>query len=160
MQKLNAFFKERALASRSAQIIIALIWVWLEKTVAQWTTQIDAFLAQEEAAADAGAVADARRSELDAKLDELHRRTQQGLSFFKTTCRNDVVKTGALRSLSAIGNSRAQILEEALAFEAAWEELDPAWVPMTGQTLALFKVLRQEGNLHGSLCCGQSGVAP
>ena len=145
MQKLNAFFKERALATRSAQIIVALIWVWLEKTVAQWTTHIDAFLAQEEAAADANAVADARRSELDAKLEEVHQRTQQGLSFFKTACRNDVVKTGALRSLTAIGNSRALILEEALSFEAAWEELDPTWEPMTGQTLALFKVLREEG---------------
>jgi hypothetical protein len=144
--QLNAFILERALASRSAQVTIALIWMWLEKTIAQWTTQIDAFIVQAEVAADANAVSNARRSELDEKLVVLHKRTQQGLSFLKTTFRNDITKGDALRTLSAAGNSRAQILAEALAFESAWEELDPAWEPMVGQTLALFKVLREEGD--------------
>ena len=113
-------------------------------TLVQWSTKITALFAQEEVAADASATADLARGDLNAKMDVLHSRTQQGLSLLKTNWRNDPAKSRALQRLSAIGDSRTQVLEEALAFESAWETIDPAWVPLAGQTLALFKVLRGE----------------
>lgn len=136
------FILTRAQASRAAQNEVAAVWLWEEKTVAAWDTDIDGLITQQEATADAEAQMEAKRGELDAKLDELHTKTMQGLNIAKTKYRNNPAKLPVIKNLSAKANSRTGTLQEALDWESAWEKLDAAWLPLTGLTLASFKTLR------------------
>jgi hypothetical protein len=139
----NEFIQTRAQATSAAQISIANIWVWSERTLPQWNVDLAAFRTQHEMTANAEALKDARVGVFDAALDVLHDHTQVALNLFKTKNRNDPAKVHALRALTAIGGSRSRIMDEALSWESAWEELEPDWEPIAGQTLASFKLERK-----------------
>src|ERR1043165_7692639 len=136
------FVLERAQATCAVQTQMAGTWVWDEKTVAQWNTEIAAVIAQKEASEDAAADMKTARGSMDGGIDDLHTKTMQGLGIAKTKYRNDPAKLSVIQSLTASASSRTGILEEALNWESAWEKLDPAWEPLTGLTLASFKTLR------------------
>jgi len=138
-----AFALERALATRAAQEIIAGTWVWEEKTVAQWDTQIAAFIAQKEAEQDADAAMLAQRGTLDTGLDTLHDLTRRCLALAKNRHRHDAAKLAVFERLSARSGGRQRKIQDALEWESAWEEVDAAWSPLAGVTLATFKPQRQ-----------------
>jgi hypothetical protein len=133
----------RGRASSSAQKSILLKWEWPGKTPVQWDTQIGAVETQKEVASDANADVDLQRVDLDEALKLLHNRTGLGLTLLRSVYRNNRPKTRALAGLSARGQARHEILDEAQAFESMWRKLDPAWVPAVGQTLTLFKTDRE-----------------
>jgi hypothetical protein len=143
MSETLGFVCDRALASRSAQKTILPKWEWPGKTLAQWDTQNAGLETQKAVVADAKANVDVEREELDDSLDVLHKRTLQWLTFLRLVYRNHPAKTRALAFLTARAQSRRLILEEAQELESMWRKLDPTWVPLPGQTLALFQADRE-----------------
>lgn len=134
----------RARATRSAQNSVKDVWVWDEKTIADW----DAAIADAQAgtqAVDAGE-ADllARRGSLDKALDDLAGQTRRGLALVKIRYRNDSAKRTVVARLTGRSDSRTRTLESASAWATAWAELDPAFAPTTGSTLAAFNALRAQ----------------
>ena len=136
------FVLHRAQASRAAQAAIATGWVWEEKTVAQWDSGIAAFILQMEAVEDAAADALGKRGDLDAALEALRSLTRRCLSITKNKFRNTPAKLEVLGLLKVEASSRSGKLQEALEWESAWEEVDVAWVPLTGVNLTSFKTQR------------------
>lgn len=142
MQINVAAVGERTGATRSAQISIAAIWMWV-KTLLQWDASVTGLEAQVFAVANLEADVNLSRGTLDAALDVLHERTVKWLTFFKLQHRNDPARAQALRLLTASGGSRQSILDEANAFEAEWRSIDAAWLPEPTQTLASFQTYRE-----------------
>jgi len=150
------FIKDRATKTLSAAKSLSAEWIWQEKTLAEMEAQLAAFVGdkdaappvvgQEEIASDAEQVMLDARGAWDARLDTLHRRTMQGVAMAKTRHRDDPAKLAVIAPLGADGDSRAGILAEALAWESAWAEVDPAWAPLPANTLAAFQALRRECN--------------
>jgi len=136
------FCLQRAQATRAAQAAIVLIWVWEEKTLAQWDSGIAAFILQIEAVEDADADTLGKRGDLDAALDALRSLTRRCLSIAKNKYRNTPAKLEVLANLRVEAGSRSGKIQESLEWESAWEEVDAAWVPLTGVTLAIFKTQR------------------
>lgn len=136
------FVLQRSQATRAVQAAILLIWVWEEKTLAQWDSSIAAFVLQMEAVEDADADVLGKRGELDAALEALRSLTRRCLSIAKNKFRNTPAKLEVLSLLKVEAGSRSGKLQEALEWESAWEEVDAAWVPLTGVNLASFKTQR------------------
>lgn len=154
MGESTDFVKDRASKTLSAAQQIAAAWTWQEKTLAQMQAALVAIIGdntaappvagQEEAASAAEQAMLAARGAWDAQLDVLHRRTVQGVGMAKNKYRNDPAKLAVLGGLTARGTSRKETLDEALAWESAWAQVDPAWAPLPANTLAAFKTLRNQ----------------
>jgi hypothetical protein len=152
MGESTDFVKDRGVKTISAAQQIAGSWTWQEKTIPQMQAALVAIIGdnsatppvigQEEVASVAEQVMLAARGAWDAQLDVLHRRTVQGVGMVKNKYRNDPAKLVVVGNLSARGTSRKETLEEALAWESAWSQVDPAWAPLPANTLAAFKTLR------------------
>lgn len=138
------FIRQRAQATRSAQDQLAPTWVWEGKTVVQWDAEVAAFEASMQQAAAAEAERLAVRGSLDASLDTLHRRTMQGIALAKVKYQKDPVSFTQLENLTARGDSRMAIRDEALEWEAAWGQLDDSWEPLPGNTFPAFQALRAQ----------------
>lgn len=136
------FIIDRAHKTRSAQAEIAGVWVWDEKTLAVWDTDIAAVHTQNDVLADAEADKNGLAGELDVLLAALHNNTVKGLNIAKAKYRNDPAKLHLFKNVTANANSRAGQLEEARLFESAWRDADAAWLPVAGMTLAGFKTAR------------------
>jgi hypothetical protein len=154
MSESIEFIIDRSTKTLSAARAIASEWAWQEKPVAAMAQQLVAIVGDKDAAPPvpgqekitsqaAQAMRDAR-SAWDAALDTLHRRTMQGVAMVKTRFREDAAKFALVEPLSAGGDSRADILAEALAWESAWEEVDATWAPLPANTLAAFQTLRHQ----------------
>ena len=144
MNKQQHFIYDRGVATGDVQTEIQAAWIWPGKPVADWETELNGIDAQDTAAAAAQAAVKAARGNLDAKLEVLHNKNQQALAMLKTKFRNNSAKLALLDGLVAIGGSRPVILEEARDFEPVWEAVDATFVPITGNTLAIFKTTRQD----------------
>ncbi len=147
------FVKDRATKTLSAAKTLAPQWTWQEQTPVQMQAALAALVGdkdatppvpgQEEITSDVEQVMLVARGVWDASLDTLHRRTMQGVAMAKTRHRDDATSRAVLAPLTAKGDSRAAILAEALAWESAWAEIDPAWSPLPANTLAAFQLLRR-----------------
>jgi hypothetical protein len=147
------FVKDRATKTLSAAKQLASQWTWQEKTVAEMEAALVAFIGdkdanppvagQEEITSDAERAMLAARGAWDAQLDTLHRRTMQGVGMAKSRHRDDPAKLAVLAPLTARGDSRSVTLDEALAWESAWAQVDPAWAPLPANTLPAFQALRR-----------------
>jgi len=154
MGESTDFVKDRAVKTISAAEQIAATWVWQEKTIVQMqaalvaiigdNTAVPPVVGQEETAAAAKQVMLAARGNWDVPLDILHTRTVQGVGMSKNRHRDNPAKLAVLGGLSARGDSRKEKLEEALAWESAWSQVDAAWAPLPANTLAAFKTLRNQ----------------
>jgi hypothetical protein len=142
MSESLEFVLQRAQGTRAAQAAILLAWVWEEKTLVQWDSSIAAFVLQMEAVEDADADVLGKRGELDAAIEALRSLTRRCLNIAKNKYRNTPAKLEVLAHLKVEAGSRSGKLQEALEWESAWEEVDAAWVPLTGVTLASFKTQR------------------
>ena len=141
--KSITFTLNRTRCTASAQSIIALIWVWIGKTVAQWDASLLALESKMVALSDSEAEMEVNRGSLDADLADLHNKTLVWGTFFKLAYRNDPDNANVVKSLKASGGSRADIMEEATSLGSMWEKINPAWEPEAGQTLALFTTFRE-----------------
>ena len=137
------FVGQRSSATISAQLQIAATWVWPEKTVVQWETQISDFEDQIEASLIAEAVMEGARGVLGEAMSGLHSLTSQDLNLLKNTYRNNEGKYEVVNGLVALGGSRGAIILEAMELEAAWLGINPLWVPLPLQTLGDFTTLRE-----------------
>jgi hypothetical protein len=136
MPETNEFIYARTIATVAAQKTFESEWLWDEKTVVQWDADIAAYEAQRDVLAACDTTARLAQSRLDVAIDGLHQVTLQGLSMAKTKYRSQPVEAHILRTLTANSVNRGAVMEEALEWEVAWEEIDPAWVPVPGNTLA------------------------
>ena len=152
MSQTLEFVKDRATKTIAAAKAVAAQWTWQEKTVAQMNAAVVAIVGdntvtpvlpgQEKITSAAEQEMVNARSAWDAKLDTLHKLTMQGVSMAKNRYRNDPIKLSLVADLSARGDSRAAILEEALNWETAWSKAEPGWSPLATNTLAAFSPLR------------------
>jgi len=148
------FIKERATKTISAAKQIATTWTWEEQSPSQMQAALTAItgnssvtpplVGQEEIASQADQTMLAARGAWDASLDDLHRRTVQGVSMCKNRNRNNPANLAVLSGLTARGTSRAETLAEALAWESAWAKVDATWSPLPANTLDIFKTLRKQ----------------
>jgi hypothetical protein len=148
------FVKDRATKTLSAAKNLAAQWEWQDKSVAALEAEITAIIGdaaatppvkgQEQIVSEAEQAMLAARGDWDAQLDILHGRTVQGVGMMKQRFRNDAAKLAVLAPLTASSNSRSETLEEALAWESAWTEVDPAWAPLPANSLAAFRELRAQ----------------
>lgn len=154
MGESTDFVKDRATKTISAALQLAPLWTWQEKTIPQMQLALVAIIGdntatppivgQEEAASAAEQVMLAARGNWDAQLDVLHSRTVQGVGMIKNKYRGNAAKLAVVGGLTARGSSRKETLDEALAWESAWTQADPAWSPLPANTLAAFKTLRNQ----------------
>lgn len=153
------FIKDRATKSISAARQLAGTWDWQEKTPDDMQAALNGIIGdstadpplpgQEEIVAEKEQDMLKARGAWDNKLDQLHRWTMQGVGMVKNRFRNDSKTLEQLDPLTARGTSRAETLDEALAWESAWEAVDPTWAPLPANTLDAFKQLRS--NCNGDL---------
>ena len=153
MKNSLEFVKDRAVKTISAAKQVAPSWTWEEKTAAQMEAQLAAITGnatatppvrgQEANTSAADQVMLAARGAYDTALDQLHTWTAQGLGMAKTKFRDDTAKAAQLAGLGASGSSRAKTLDEALAWESAWANIDPTWAPLPGLTPTTFTTLRK-----------------
>jgi hypothetical protein len=150
------FIKDRTVKTISAAKQVSSAWTWADLSIAAMEELLAAVTGDATATppvagqeADAGAAEQvmlAARGTYDTALDQLHRWTVQGVGMAKARCRNDAAKSAQLANLSASESGREGILKEALAWESAWTNVDAAWVPLPGLTLAAFAALRKHAN--------------
>lgn len=150
------FIKDRAVKTISAAKQLSPGWVWQEKPIADLEAQLAAIagdknatppvIGQEELLSATKQVMLNKRGVWDSNLDQLHRWTMQGVGMAKSKFRNNAATLSQLDALTARGTSRSETLDEALAWESAWANVDAAWAPMPANTLGAFKALRKSCN--------------
>ena len=140
----TGFIVGRAQATKAVQERLAGAWVWEDKTVAGWQNDLTAPQAKEAQLEGADMDLNRARASADAALDELHGLTAQGLGMARAKYRNDPETLGLLKGLDAEGDGRRDVLDDALAWEVAWQRLpDADWSPTPTNTRAAFTALRQ-----------------
>src|SRR5262245_61615669 len=124
------FTRSRAQATRDTQASLVTPpanWLWPEKTVIQWDTDITT-LDQQIAEESAKRTQWRNAAELwQAAIDRIQQLTRDvaraGLYHF----RNDPVKRLLFESLATDGRSRAEVYEQGLAARESWVEADASW---------------------------------
>lgn len=136
------FIQERAIATRAAQASLAATWVWDEKTLAQWDTDLSLLAILIESEQDTEAEMLAMRGDTDTALEILQSLTARCLRMAKNRYRDDAARMAVFQHLRSESGSRSGKLQEALEWESGWEKTEPAWVPLPGVLLAEFKTRR------------------
>jgi len=143
-----AFLKNRVDKTLSTQEEIAPSWLWPVRTVAEWeadSLQLDqsqpGTLARR--AISAEAALEGARGALDTRLRELHRQCLIAVGVMRVRAARDASLVAVVDELSARGQARREIEEEASLLLAAWEEEfdGPAFTPGAGITFAGFEAL-------------------
>lgn len=135
------FIQARLHATRDAQTEIAVAWVWEEVTVLQWNTRVTDFGTKKAASAAQEGVMLNARATFEDSITQLHDLTVTGLKMARVKWRNDAARKAILTTLSAAGDSRDGVENEAQAWAGVWASFDAAWVPTPGNTLAAFNTL-------------------
>jgi hypothetical protein len=140
------FILARAITTRHAQEDLKPSWMWNEKTLEQWDSEIEDLQRMQETCSTAVFNRNSTRAALNADLQDLHRRTMQWLAMAKFHFREDPSKYEAIKRLTCKGVGRLGIAREAMDLEVAWQEVGPEWEPTEMNTLASFQALREECN--------------
>ncbi len=136
------FILKRALATQNAQIAVQTDWIWDDKPVLQWDTDIKALQGQQTVVSTKEADLLTKRGLYDKTLDDIHARTVQAVAMFKVRYKHTPEKLAVVQNLSARGDSRDDVLSEAQDLISAWSELDPTWNPTKDNTLTALQALR------------------
>lgn len=142
MPKSLEFTLKRAEATKNAQVSVQAKWVWDEKLVPQWDTDIKAIKDQMKVVSGLETDMQTKRGIYDKSLDDIHARTVQASAMFKVRYKNVPEKLAVVKNLSAGGENREAILAEALELISKWNELDPTWNPTQTNTLTALQTLR------------------
>jgi hypothetical protein len=144
-ERLNSvyhFIINRVQTTIATQNIIADKWVWDELDVPGWQAKLDTLENPETGLRFAVLRADGAeggaRAGWDVTLSELHEETVTGVGAARVRWRRQRPEREIVAALSARAQDRAGRFDEAEAFAIAWEELEPAWEPVPGMTLAAF----------------------
>lgn len=139
---------ERVLATVAVQVQIADVWIWEERTVASWETDLsiidEPVTGLATRVVHAETLAKQAAGALKGVLDRLHDSTVTAVELARVRYRAQPELRGILRKCSAGGTTRVEITDEAEEWELAWEEIEPGWVPVPGLTLAAFSALRAQ----------------
>lgn len=130
--KSIAFVLERAQASRNAQAEFASQWVWPEKTVIQWDTDIAALKAAQIAELQARVAYQNNTEQWDALLAEVETTCRKVVRLAKTRFRNDSVKFAMFAELTITKSSRDRIYNTAREILEVWDNVDGTWEPIPG----------------------------
>ena len=158
----HAFVKERTEKTRAVQatLITDGPWTWPLKTLVQWDADLTALdasvngsLAKVTDALDVDMLA--ARGLLDARVDAIHKYTLLAVGVMRVRAATLPGLLQIVNDLSARGDSRRAIEDEADELIAAWEEWDsqvisPVFSPAPGKNLADFKLL-----VEGTIGSGQ-----
>ena len=152
MKETVAFVENRAAKTIAAATIVAAKWVYSGKTTPQIQALLTAIVGdksaspplpgQEGVTSAAKKTMEDSRHLWDAGLDQLHAWTMNGIALAGTHFTDQPTKLALLDNLVATGGSRQGILDEALAWSAAWNQADATYVPLPGVTLAAFDAQR------------------
>lgn len=124
-------------------------WVWPAKSVASWTAdveQLDGAKAGTLAQLAIAAATDKsmRFSALDARYQALHARTLQAVGVMRSRALADPSLRPVVDELSARGDSKAAIEDEADELLAAWSlQFGEDFLPATGNTYAALHLLME-----------------
>ena len=157
----HAFVKERTEKTRAVQAtrVTDVPWTWPLKTLAQWDADLVSLdaavqdsLAKVTAALNANMLT--ARGLLDARFDAIHTFTLLAVGVMRVRAASLPGLLEIVNDLSARGDSRRTIEDEADDLLAAWEEWEEQtgapFAPSPGKTLAAFKLL-----LEGAAGVGQ-----
>ena len=157
----HAFVKDRTEKTRAVQAMLAtdVPWTWPLKTLAQWDADIVSLdatvndsLAKVTAALNAHMLS--ARGLLDARFDASHAFTLLAVGIMRVRATTLPGLLNIVNDLSARGDSRRTIEDEADDLLAAWEEWEEqtgaVFTPAPGKTLVAFKLL-----LEGAAGAGQ-----
>ena len=156
----RAFVKERTEKTRAAQATLSTdsAWTWPGKTLAAWDADINAMdatvpasLAKNTQAFEVDMLA--ARGILDARFDLIHKYTLLTVGVMRVRAATLPGLRDIVDDLSARGDSRRAVEEEADSLLAAWEEWEQqlltTFSPAPGKTLADFKIYLEGGLLPG-----------
>ena len=149
-QRLNSdveFIKTRLADTIAVQTTIASEWVWDELSLAQWDAKQAEMVGTPTSLSEVqiGLEADVNQAagRLAVALRSLHDATVTGVGLARVRFRKEVEFAAVIGALSAAGQSRQAILDDAEEWALAWEDVAPAWE--AGMSLADFEALRAAG---------------
>jgi len=117
------FVKARLRATESFQRTVAAIWVWAEKTLAQWAADLVAFPAKELLLKGFLQDLAVKRGSVDARLEHLHNLTVLGLQMARAKYRRNPAILASLKGLDSTDSGRQDIIDDATAWHLAWQRL-------------------------------------
>ena len=135
---------KRLMETISVQKSIATEWAWDEKDVAAWEADLEDIRNSVGAGTYAGFFA-AELAWSTAEglwrraLSGLHAATVRGVAIARVRWREVPERRPLVARLRARATTPEGILEEALAWEVAWQKIEPDLVPIPGLTLAAFQ---------------------
>ena len=144
MKAANPLIITRAKTTRHAQENLKSVWVWNERTLDQWDSEIADLQRIQEVCSSARFARNSARAALDAGLQEMRRRAMQFLAMAKFHFRNEPSIFEAINRLSTRSGGRRAIFQKAMDLESAWQKADPEWAPTEVNTFASFQALRKQ----------------
>ncbi len=134
---------ERARSSLAVMSQIEGLEVWSVASPGEFAARLAAIeqggLSQ--ALADAEFAERSAQGERERAVEALHAATVRALAVARVAWEGVPARVAVLAPLSAKGQARGVIVDEGEEWAAAWEELEPGWVPLEGLTLAAFQAL-------------------
>lgn len=124
------FIRRRARATRNAQGIVSVDWVWEEKSVPDWDADLKDLKAREEAESSTRAELRAVTAQWQARVDRTQSLTRSIVRLGKIRFRNDPEKLALFEKLQTSGTSRDSIRKQGIALRDAWAENDAKWIPL------------------------------
>ena len=141
------FIRNRLGDTIACQGTVADEWVWDELTLAEWDAKQAEFVGTPTSLIEVqlGLEMDVNiaASKLATILQRLHDATVTAVGLARVKFRKEVEFAAVIGALSAAGQSRQDILDDAEEWALAWEDVAPAWD--AGMSLAAFEALRAEG---------------
>jgi hypothetical protein len=120
----SKFVLKRARALRKVQESVKRKWAWDEKSLADWDAAIQGVEDEQAVEAKSKAALNGAHSRFISEYRDLRARTLQELGMLKNRHRNDSIKLARLAALRARGGDHQSILDEALALQGVWKELE------------------------------------
>lgn len=144
------FILARAQATRDVQAQIAETWLWGDKTVQQWDTDIAAVRAARNDDSAAEAAEQEIRGERNLAYTRLERRTMQTVSYLKIVARRNPQHATLIANLPAAKTGRPATLARARAVAEAWRQINPDLAIAPNQTLPAFDSTLAAAESHDS----------
>jgi len=131
--------RTRAQATRDVQAEFAAQWVWPDKTLAQWDTDLTLLTEKERNENAAEQEEHAIRAQRNAAYKSLERFTMQTVAALKVSARGNTAVLEALKRLPGQPFGRPQSLARAKAVAEAWKTLLPNLAFSPSHTHAAFE---------------------
>ncbi|MCE9611690.1 MAG: hypothetical protein K8R23_15940 [Chthoniobacter sp.] len=133
----------RAQTTLAVMQTLAAEWTWEVESPAQFAARLTAIGSGglEQALVDAESAERTAGQMRETAVAAVHRETVRALALARVAWRELPERLVAVAPLGAGGQTLPAIMAEGEEWAAAWEETDPAWVPVPGLTLAFFQSL-------------------